>query len=222
MAAPSAFLCVEFLLLFLHIQNMASSSPTKNLPAPAATNLTSTMTGPKIIPKDGQVVAAILKECGVNEYEPRVVQQLLEFVYRYVTTVLEDAQVYSTYAKKKSIDADDVRLSVQLLQEKMFTTPPPRELLVEIAKHRNSVPLPPIKSHAGPRLPSDRYSLISCNYKYKHSNKPNGNPPAAASTPQTFSFRQGSLLSVRSGQPGAPSNLFATPDSNQGIKRKAE
>ena len=206
---------------------MASSSPSKSQAAPSVPSLSQgvsiTATGPKIIPKDGQVIAAILKECGVNEYEPRVVQQLLEFVYRYVTTVLEDAQVYSTYAKKKSIDADDVRLSVQLLQEKMFTSPPPRELLAEIARQRNSIPLPPIKSHAGPRLPSDRYSLISCNYKYKNSTKLNG-PTTAPTTPQTFTFRQGSLLSVRGGQVvGSTSNQFVTPDSvNQGVKRKAE
>lgn len=210
--------------------NMASSpsktSATTPPTAPTVSQGTSNpATGPKIAPKDGQVVAAILKDCGVNEYEPRVVQQLLEFVYRYVTTVLEDAQVYSTYAKKKSIDADDVRLSVQLLQEKMFTSPPPRELLVEIARHRNSIPLPPIKSHAGPRLPSDRYSLISCNYKYKGSSKLNGAPP----TPQTFTFRTGSLMSpqgrpvlIRTGQPAGIQNQFLTPDSNQGVKRKAE
>ena len=210
-----------------------ASSPSKTAAAttpssvPTVSQGTSNpTTGPKIAPKDGQVIAAILKDCGVTEYEPRVVQQLLEFVYRYVTTVLEDAQVYSTYAKKKSIDADDVRLSVQLLQEKMFTSPPPRELLVEIARHRNSIPLPPIKSHAGPRLPSDRYSLISCNYKYKGSSKLNGTAPT---TPQTFTFRAGSLMSpqgrpvvIRSGQPAGTQNQFLTPDSNQSVKRKAE
>ena len=30
---------------------------------------------------------------GVKEYEPRVVNQLLDFVYRYVTDVLQDAEV---------------------------------------------------------------------------------------------------------------------------------
>lgn len=32
-------------------------------------------------PKDAQVMAAILKEMGVNEYEPRVINQMLEFSY---------------------------------------------------------------------------------------------------------------------------------------------
>ena len=32
-------------------------------------------------------------EQGVKEYEPRVVNQLLDFVYRYVCDVLQDAEV---------------------------------------------------------------------------------------------------------------------------------
>ena len=36
----------------------------------------------KQIPRDAQVIQAILKDMGIAEYEPRVVNQLLEFVYR--------------------------------------------------------------------------------------------------------------------------------------------
>lgn len=41
----------------------------------------------KSAPKDTQVVAAILKEMGITEYEPRVLPQLVEFAYRKCTTV---------------------------------------------------------------------------------------------------------------------------------------
>lgn len=34
------------------------------------------------IPRDAQVIQAILKDMGITEYEPRVVNQLLEFIYR--------------------------------------------------------------------------------------------------------------------------------------------
>lgn len=40
----------------------------------AATNI-------KYIPKDAQVIMAILKELGVNDFDPRVINQLLEFIY---------------------------------------------------------------------------------------------------------------------------------------------
>ncbi len=42
--------------------------------------MSATMT--KQIPRDAQVIQAILKDMGIAEYEPRVVNQLLEFVYR--------------------------------------------------------------------------------------------------------------------------------------------
>ena len=40
------------------------------------------MAAQKNIPKDAQVMMAILKEMGVTEYEPRVINQMLEFSYR--------------------------------------------------------------------------------------------------------------------------------------------
>lgn len=36
----------------------------------------------KQLPKDAQVITSILKEAGITEYEPRVINQLLEFTYR--------------------------------------------------------------------------------------------------------------------------------------------
>ena len=31
-------------------------------------------------------------DIGLEDFEPRVINQLLEFTYRYVTTILEDAK----------------------------------------------------------------------------------------------------------------------------------
>lgn len=36
----------------------------------------------KHIPKDAQVIMSIMKELNVTDYEPRVINQLLEFTYR--------------------------------------------------------------------------------------------------------------------------------------------
>ncbi len=36
----------------------------------------------RVNPKDALVMASILKEMGVNEYEPRLINQMLEFSYR--------------------------------------------------------------------------------------------------------------------------------------------
>lgn len=121
--------------------------------------------------KDAQVIDAILKEMSVGDYEPRVVHQLMEFTNRYVTSILQEAQVLSSYAKKESIDLDDVQLAVNIQTDKTVTSPPPKELLLEVAREKNNQPLPPIKPHNGLRIPFDRFTLIGTNYRLK-SNRP--------------------------------------------------
>ena len=37
----------------------------------------------KVLPKDAQVMVAILKDMGINDFEPRVINQMLEFSYRF-------------------------------------------------------------------------------------------------------------------------------------------
>ncbi|KAM7338832.1 hypothetical protein ACRRTK_002316 [Alexandromys fortis] len=87
----------------------------------------SKMAPPKNAPRDALVMAQILKDMGITEYEPRVINQMLEFAFRYVTTILDDAKIYSSHAKKPTVDADDVRLAIQCRADQSFTSPPPRD-----------------------------------------------------------------------------------------------
>ncbi|NWI71816.1 TAF9 factor, partial [Todus mexicanus] len=114
----------------------------------------------------------------------------------YVTTILEDAKIYSSHAKKSSVDADDVRLAIQCRTDQSFTSPPPRDVsktsaggngawgraagsdltvslqfLLDIARQKNQTPLPLIKPYSGPRLPPDRYCLTAPNYRLKSLQK---------------------------------------------------
>lgn len=123
-------------------------------------------------PKEAQVMEAILKDMGITDYEPGVINQMLEFTYRYVSQILDDARFYANYSKKsKNIEMDDVKLAVHMMMEKSFTTPPPRDLLLDLARTRNANPLPAIKSQCGIRLPPDRYCLSACNYRLKTTKK---------------------------------------------------
>lgn len=124
----------------------------------------------KNIPKDGQVIMAIMKEMGIKEYEPKTIVQLTEFVYRYATSILEESRMYAI-SKKKPISLEDVRLALDLTSESSFTTPPPREVVLECAQVKNYAQLPLIKPHCGLRLPPDRYCLSSCNYVMKSAHK---------------------------------------------------
>ncbi|GFV24620.1 hypothetical protein TNCV_1914771 [Trichonephila clavipes] len=126
----------------------------------------------KNLPKDAQIVAGILQELGITEYEDSVLNHMLEFTNKYVTSVIESAQIFSNHtSNKKTIDANDVALAISHQQSKSFISPPDKELTASMAKHKNSLPLPPIKSSAVSRLPPDRYSLTACNYRIKSPTK---------------------------------------------------
>lgn len=119
------------------------------------------------IPKEAQVMATILRDLGINDYEPGVVTQMLEFSYRYITSVLEDARLYSGHARKKVLDVDDVKMAVQMQCEQNNTAPPSREVLLELSQSRNITQLPLVKPGAGLRLPPDRHCLTAVNYRLR-------------------------------------------------------
>lgn len=70
------------------------------------------MTSPKSMLKDAQMMTQILKDMRITEDEPGVRNQMLEFAFWYVTTSLDDAKIYSSHAKKATVDAHDVRLAI--------------------------------------------------------------------------------------------------------------
>ncbi|KAH0553915.1 transcription initiation factor TFIID subunit 9-like [Cotesia glomerata] len=138
---------------------------------------TKTASHVKHVPKDAQVIMSIIKDMGIEQYEQKVINQLLEFTYRYITCTLDDSRIYASHAKKKFIDLDDVRLAVKMQLEKTFTNPPPRDVLLEVARAKNNIALPFVKPNNGLRLPPDRYCLIAANYKLKPTlKKPVGKP----------------------------------------------
>jgi len=128
----------------------------------------------KAMPQGARVMMAILKDMNIMEYEPRVVEQLLEFSYRYISSILEDSKVLSHHARKKAVDIDDVKLAVQMYTEHNLTNPPTRDILLEVASRKNATPLPTLKLSGGMRLPPDRHCLTACNYKLKPHKKRGG------------------------------------------------
>uniref|UniRef100_A0A2K5QBF3 Uncharacterized protein n=1 Tax=Cebus imitator TaxID=2715852 RepID=A0A2K5QBF3_CEBIM len=137
------------------------------------------MASPKSMPKGAQMM-----DMGITEYEPRVINQMLEFAFRYVTTILDDAKIYSSHAKKAIVDADDVRLAIQCRSDQSFTSPPPRDFLLDIARKRNQAPLPLIKPYSGPTLPPDRYCLTAPNYRLKSLQKKASTSAGRVTVPQ--------------------------------------
>lgn len=61
---------------------------------------------------------------GITEYKLGVINHMLEFAFRFVTTILDDQKIHSSYAGKAAIDADGLRLAVQCPADQSFTAPP--------------------------------------------------------------------------------------------------
>ena len=83
------------------VNNSAGAASTSTGKSEAVTGGGNAM-DEKAMPKDARVMISILKDMGIMEFEPRVINQLLEFSYRYISTVLEDSKVNLT--KKSYID----------------------------------------------------------------------------------------------------------------------
>uniref|UniRef100_A0A8D8RMZ2 Transcription initiation factor TFIID subunit 9 n=1 Tax=Cacopsylla melanoneura TaxID=428564 RepID=A0A8D8RMZ2_9HEMI len=116
------------------------------------------------LPRDAQVIVNMFQEAGIKNYDPRCVQQMLEFVNNYTTTILEDSRVYANHAKKKTVDLEDIKLAVTNQLSGSFAKPPPREVLLQLAAERNALPLPAVKPHCGIRLPPERFCLHQADY----------------------------------------------------------
>lgn len=85
------------------------------------------------VPRNAQMMALLLKSMGIEEWEPRVINQLLEFMYSYTSDILKDSVDYAAHAGRKQIDIADVRLAVDSKTSKC-QTPPERAVCVKIFK----------------------------------------------------------------------------------------
>jgi len=124
------------------------------------------------VPRDAQVVAALLKSMGVQEWEPRVINQLMEFMYTYASDIVNDSKDYAVHAGHQSIEVSDVKLAVEQKSKKY--QPPSRQDLVQIAKRKNQIPLPMVSQKVtGVILPPDEYCLLKENYQVAISGQGN-------------------------------------------------
>lgn len=128
----------------------------------------------ELLPSDGVVIKQVLDSMGIKEYEPRVVHQLLDFMYRNVAEVLHVAEAFSDRAGsvKREIGMEDVMLAIQAKATTSFVTPPSQDALQLMADRRNKIALPAIATKYGFRLPPPEDCLIAPNFQFHPHNAP--------------------------------------------------
>lgn len=110
-------------------------------------------------PRDVRLIHMLLASLGVTSYQERVPLQLLDFAYRYTSSVLQDAVHLSTEGYAGAVDTSGggsasrgaevngvslpaLRLSIASRLHYQFQTGLPKEFLLDVAAERNRVALP--------------------------------------------------------------------------------
>eukprot|EP01102_Stenamoeba_stenopodia_P005848 TRINITY_DN16561_c0_g1_i1.p1 TRINITY_DN16561_c0_g1~~TRINITY_DN16561_c0_g1_i1.p1 ORF type:complete len:200 (+),score=59.21 TRINITY_DN16561_c0_g1_i1:153-752(+) len=157
------------------------------------------------LPRDAKIVALILSSMGISDYEPKVLNQLLELMHRYTTEVLQDSLLYAEHSGRSDLDLEDVRLAIQNKVGFSFTQPPPREVIMDIAQKKNSIPLPIIPAKFGVQLPPEQFCLTAPNFQVEPRPSAASVPPQAPqTTPQSQPQAQPSSAAQPQAQPQPP------------------
>lgn len=123
------------------------------------------MSNDNLAPRDAKIISVILRSLGIEECEPKVIIQLLEFSYKYSCDILEDAFLYAKHCSRDTITTKDMKLALQTKVGKHFLPAPPRSFLQSSAEATNSKPMTTVDSENLLRAPSVRSGLYGLEYQ---------------------------------------------------------
>lgn len=136
-------------------------------------------------PRDARLLHMILANLGVAAYQERVPLQLMDFAYRYTSSILQDALHLSSeghgnqghnpgagrgagsHNDMNSVTLSSLRLSIASRTHYQFNPSLPKEFYHEIAQERNRVALPSVSKDWGLRLPPEQYCLTGVGWGLK-------------------------------------------------------
>ncbi|KAJ7591253.1 transcription initiation factor IID, 31kD subunit-domain-containing protein [Mycena floridula] len=128
------------------------------------------------LPQTGRAIALLLSSTpSVQDAQPAVLHQLLEFSNRYTAQVLTDARVYAEHAgRQDKLEYDDIVLAVQARVGWEFGGRVPKEYILSLASQTNAVPLPAVPEVFGVRLPQASDCLTSIDFDLVPNKPPPG------------------------------------------------
>ena len=154
-------------------------------------------------PNDAAALRTLLRSMGVDNYEPRVLHQLLEYMHSYCAEIFADSSLYAEHAGRPGqLECEDVQLSARLKAQASQSHAP--LLMEQMARSRNS------KSIAAPTVPNIQLpNLKLCLVEENWQLEPRVKRQATASNGgAASSAAEGSGASSGGpGRPAAPSAL---------------
>lgn len=133
-------------------------------------------------PRDARLIHLILSAQGIHSYQERVPLQLLDFAYRYTSSVLSDALRLSaegytaaagtTSSKRDAAAGSDItvnslRQAIASRQDYQFHSALPKDFMLEQAAEKNRIVLPRIEKSWGVHLPPEKYCLTGTGWSLK-------------------------------------------------------
>ncbi|KAF5363579.1 hypothetical protein D9756_000540 [Leucocoprinus leucothites] len=139
------------------------------------TTVSSSSRSAENLPSTARAIALLLSATpSVQDTQPGVLHQLLEFSHRYTAQVLTDAGVYAEHAGRGGkVEMDDITLAVQARVGWEFGGRVPKEYILSMANEVNAVPLPAVPEVFGVRLPPQSECLTNVDFNLI----PNKPPP---------------------------------------------
>lgn len=142
-------------------------------------------------PADAAIVRKALEMMGVDDYQPAVVSQLLEYVYREIDQSIVGAADMARFAGRPNEvqTADVTALATERAnreRERIRWSPESRQATMSLAHQVNMVPLEPIPDDVGVILPpDDQNKLLGWNFeiKYPRAGASSSRPPRPGSAP---------------------------------------
>ncbi|CAO4369520.1 Protein CBR-TAF-9 [Caenorhabditis briggsae] len=150
--------------------------------------------GPDTFSKEAMAIMSLLGECGVEEFDPRVVSMLMDVQYAVTSKILQVSSGLSRHADKQKIDSEDVQTAADMLGV-LSSNAPDREKILQMANDKNQQPLPQIRHNYGLKLPNDRFCQLQQNFVYKaDDNSQQMETQQVAHTPRIIEPPQSSVL----------------------------
>ncbi|PFH52521.1 hypothetical protein AMATHDRAFT_139656 [Amanita thiersii Skay4041] len=118
------------------------------------------------LPPTARAIALLVASTpAVQDVQPAVLHQLLEFAHRYTSQVLTDASVYAEHAGRGGkVELDDVVLAVQARVGWEFGGRVPKEYILSLSNQVNAASLPSVPEVFGIRLPPTSDCLTAVDF----------------------------------------------------------
>ncbi|KIW02191.1 uncharacterized protein PV09_06348 [Verruconis gallopava] len=129
-------------------------------------------------PRDARLIHLVLAAQGVQGYQERVPLMIMDFAYRYTSSILSDAFQFSNDGyyktstgrgadKEPNITLDHLRLAISARSHFQFQPSLPKDYLLQLAAEKNKVALPKPERDFGYRLPPEKYTFTGVGWGLK-------------------------------------------------------